>query len=256
MHTLGCTAEPEAGATAAHPEAPGTPALRGRILKTARAALRWIAFAHLWYILVIASILVVYREVDPPVTVLMAYRKVVDGWKLSPQRNVQLSKVPSLVRRMVVSVEDGRFFHHSGVDLSAILHAMELNREIGRPLYGGSTLTMQTARTLFLVPFKSYLRKYLEILAAVTMEFILPKERILEIYLSWAEWGRGVFGLEAAARRFYGTGSARLDFDQTARLVAILSSPIRFNPANLYRNGLLRSRYSYLVRKYGEPSDG
>ena len=78
-----------------------------------------------------------------------------------------------------------------------------------------------------------------------------PKERILEIYLSWAEWGKGVFGIEAAARKFYGKSLARLDLDQTARLVALLSSPIRYTPETLHKNGILRTRYQYLMGKYG-----
>ena len=173
-------------------------AVLGRIL---RPAGRWIALAHVWYILTVALLLLVYRSVDPPVTVLMAYRSAVDGWKLAPQRNVRLAKVPILARRMVVSVEDGKFYSHNGVDLDAILYARQVNKRVGRPLYGGSTLSMQTARTLFLVPFKSYLRKYLELIATVEMELILSKQRILEIYLSWAEWGRGVFGIEAEIGR-------------------------------------------------------
>ncbi|NLJ45666.1 MAG: monofunctional biosynthetic peptidoglycan transglycosylase [Treponema sp.] len=216
-----------------------------------RTALRWVALVHAWYILTTACLLLVYRRVDPPITVLMAYRSAVDGWKLSPQRNVRLAKVPSLVRRMVVSVEDGKFYSHHGVDFDAIQYARQVNRQVGRPLYGGSTLSMQTARTLFLVPFKNYLRKYLELIATVEMELILPKERILEIYLSWAEWGKGVFGIEAAARKFYGKSLARLDLDQTARLVALLSSPIRYTPETLHKNGILRTRYQYLVGKYG-----
>lgn len=221
-----------------------------------RTGLRWAARAHLWYVLTVALLLLVYRTVDPPITVLMAYRSAVDGWKLTPQRNVRLAKVPVLARRMVVSVEDGKFYTHHGVDLDAILYARQVNKQVGRPLYGGSTLSMQTARTLFLVPFKSYLRKYLELIATVEMELILSKQRILEIYLSWAEWGKGVFGIEAAARRFYGTSVARLDVDQTARLVALLSSPIRYTPATLHKNGILRTRYEYLAGKYGAVDGG
>lgn len=227
-------------------------AVLGRVLRTAG---RGIALAHVWYVLTVALLLLVYRSVDPPVTVLMAYRSGVDGWNLAPQRNVQLAKVPVLARRMVVSVEDGKFYSHNGVDFEAILYARQVNRQVGRPLYGGSTLSMQTARTLFLVPFKSYLRKYLELIATVEMELILPKQRILEIYLSWAEWGKGVFGIEAAARRFYGTSVSRLDVDQTARLVALLSSPIRYTPETLHKNGILRTRYQYLAGKYGEKKE-
>jgi len=216
-----------------------------------RRILKSIAYAHIWYILVVALLLVVYRRVDPPSTVLMTYRVVMDGWEMAPHKNVSLAKIPSLARRMVVSVEDGKFYKHHGIDFEAIQYAMQVNKQVGSPLYGGSTISMQTARTLFLVPFKSYLRKYLEVIATLEMEIILPKERILEIYLSWAEWGKGVFGLEAASRKYYGKSASRLDLDQTARLVALLSSPIRYTPSTLQKNGILRSRYQYLIRKYG-----
>lgn len=254
---------PEPVAAPVRPESPRLTPGRVRILK-ARAVLgrvlrtagRWTVLFHAWYVLTVALLLLVYRSVDPPVTVLMAYRSAVDGWKLAPQRNVKLAKVPALARRMVVSVEDGKFYSHNGVDLDAILYARQVNKQVGRPLYGGSTLSMQTARTLFLVPFKSYLRKYLELIATFEMELILSKQRILEIYLSWAEWGRGVFGIEAAARRFYGTSVSRLDVDQTARLVALLSSPIRYTPETLHKNGILRTRYQYLAGKYGAVDGG
>lgn len=216
-----------------------------------RKILKCVVYAHVWYILVVALLLGIYRHVDPPVTVLMTYRSVVDGWKIAPHKSVPLSKIPSLARRMVVSVEDGKFYQHGGIDFEAIRYAMQVNKQVGRPLYGGSTLTMQTARTLFLVPYKSYLRKYLEMIATLEMELILPKNRILEIYLSWAEWGKGVFGLEGAAHKFYGKSASRLDREQTARLVALLSSPIRYTPTTLQKNGILRSRYQYLMHKYG-----
>ncbi len=254
----GGNAVPESGEARIPGESPRPargPAGPRRLRAALRGALRWAALAHAWYVLTVALLLLVYRTVDPPVTVLMAWRSAVDGWKLAPQRNVRLAKVPVLARRMVVSVEDGKFYSHHGVDLDAILYARQVNKQVGRPLYGGSTLSMQTARTLFLVPFKSYLRKYLELIATVEMELILSKQRILEIYLSWAEWGKGVFGIEAAARRFYGKSVARLDLDQTARLVALLSSPIRYTPETLHRNGILRTRYQYLVGKYGEKKE-
>jgi monofunctional biosynthetic peptidoglycan transglycosylase len=216
-----------------------------------RRTLKAVAYVHVWYILVVALLLGIYRHVDPPVTILMTYRSVVDGWELSPHRSVPLSKIPRLARRMVVSVEDGKFYQHGGIDFDAVRYAMQVNKQVGRPLYGGSTLSMQTARTLFLIPFKSYLRKYLEVIATLEMELILSKDRILEIYLSWAEWGKGVFGLEAASRNYYGKSAARLDVEQTARLVALLSSPIRYTPKTLQKNGILRSRYQYLMRKYG-----
>jgi monofunctional biosynthetic peptidoglycan transglycosylase len=112
---------------------------------------------------------------------------------------------------------------------------------------------MQTARTIFLVPEKSYLRKWLELIVALEMEAILGKKRILELYFNYAEWGKGVFGAEAAARSHFGLGLASLDRDQSIRLVTLLSSPIRNSPRTLHRNGILATRYRFLTELYGSP---
>jgi monofunctional biosynthetic peptidoglycan transglycosylase len=151
---------------------------------------------------------------------------------------------------MIIRVEDGSFFTHHGVLLSAFKNAWQLNKRFGKPVYGGSTITMQTARTLFLNPEKSYLRKYLEILIALEMELILGKDRIFELYLNYAEWGKGIFGIEAASRHHYKKSVLGLSTDQAIRLVTLLSSPIKYTPYTLHKNGILQSRYAYLVERY------
>jgi monofunctional biosynthetic peptidoglycan transglycosylase len=154
---------------------------------------------------------------------------------------------------MAVRVEDGTFYEHHGIVPAAIKHAYQLNKGFGEPVYGGSTITMQTARTIFLVPEKSYLRKYLEVIIALEMEAVLGKDRILELYFNYAEWGKGIFGIEAASRSHYKTGVVSLSRDQAIRLVTLLSSPIRYTPYDFGRNGILQSRYAYLVKRWGDP---
>jgi membrane carboxypeptidase/penicillin-binding protein PbpC len=154
---------------------------------------------------------------------------------------------------MLVSIEDYKFYEHHGIDMEAFARAREINKRIGRPLYGGSTLTMQVARTLFLVPEKSYLRKYLEVLTAFELEAILSKERILELYFGYAEWGKGVFGVESAARRWYGRGVSGLSRDEAARLVALLSSPIKYRPDTIRKSRILSERYAFLSYRYDSP---
>jgi Membrane carboxypeptidase (penicillin-binding protein) len=214
------------------------------------AILVWILALHACYILATGILISIYSRIDPPATVLMAYRKWGYGWKIEPPRPVKLKTVPRYIRNMLVSVEDGKFYEHHGLDFEAFARAREINKRIGKPLYGGSTLTMQVARTLFLVPEKSYLRKYLEVIAALELEALLPKSRILELYFGYAEWGKGIFGMEAAARKWYGAGMADLSRDQAARLIALLSSPIKYGPSTLYKNGILRERYAYLAGNY------
>lgn len=182
----------------------------------------------------------------------MFQRHVLMGWKVAPPRYLPLAKIPKSVRNMTVRVEDGTFFEHWGIEPAAIKNAYRLNKGFGEPLYGGSTITMQAARTLFLIPEKSYARKWLEAIVTMEMEAILGKNRILELYFNYAEWGKGIFGIEAASRHHFKRGVASLSTDQAIRLVTLLSSPIRYGPYNFSRNGILRSRYQYLDARFGE----
>lgn len=222
-------------------------------LRILRAILLALAGLHLAYILLTSLLILVYRFANPPGTVLMAYRAIGSGWKIQKPIPVRLKEVPLTVRRMLIAVEDGKFYEHNGIDREAIERARKLNAKLGYPMYGGSTLTMQLARTLFLVPEKTYLRKYLEVIATFELEAILSKDRILELYFGYAEWGRGIFGIERAARVYYGKPLRELGPDAWARLIALLSSPIKYTPETLHRSLILRERYSYLVRRYVQP---
>jgi len=215
-----------------------------------RIALRALVWFHVWYLGVTCLLVICFSFITPGATTLSLYRKYIDGWKITRPVPVSLLKVPKTTRQMLVSVEDYRFYEHHGIDIEAFQRAIEINKQLGRPLYGGSTLTMQTARTLFLIPTKSYVRKYLEVIVAFELELFAGKKRILELYFSWAEWGKGVFGIEAASRRYYGVPIGKLDIDQAARLIAILSSPIRYSPTTILRSSLLRTRYNFLLERY------
>jgi monofunctional glycosyltransferase len=225
--------------------------------RIAKSVLAVLVAAQAMYMAATLLLILAYRFVDPPATVLMAYRKWGYGWRIEPPSRIPSKRIPPFVRSMLLSVEDGKFFEHHGLDFEAFARASEINARIGKPLYGGSTLTMQVARTLFLVPEKSYLRKYLEIVAALELELVLSKGRILELYFDYAEWGKGLFGLEAASRRWFGKGAAALTREEAARLVALLSSPIKYGPWTIERSAIVRERYHYLARRYGvEPESG
>ncbi len=217
-------------------------------------ALRFLALLvlaiHAWYIVTTCLLILVYKAYDPPASVIMVYRAVLYGWKVEAPKPRSLKKIPVYIRSMLVSVEDGKFYTHHGLDFEAFKRARQINAIVGRPLYGGSTLTMQVARTLFLVPEKSYIRKYFEIITALELEAFLDKDRILELYFGYAEWGKGLFGIEPASLKYYKKTVAALNRDEAARLVALLSSPIKYNPSNLSRSGILRERYAYLSRRY------
>lgn len=220
----------------------------------ARLALTGILLAHAWFFLSVGLCILAFARTNPAATVLMAYRKWGYGWQVSRPVPLPLKKVPAYVRSMLIAVEDGKFYTHGGVDMDAFKRAREVNKKAGRLLYGGSTITMQVARTLFLVPVKSYFRKYLEVLVAFELEALLSKQRILELYFGYAEWGKGVFGIEAAARSHYRAGIASLSRDRAARLVALLSSPILYTPQSLEKSGILRERYRYLSRRFDPES--
>lgn len=207
-------------------------------------------FLNLAFIQCTIPVVFACRYVNPPVTSIMVYRTVFYRWPIKKLRHLPLKKVPLQTRRMILKVEDGDFYNHHGIVPAALKNAARMNKSLGRPVYGGSTITMQTARTLFLVPEKSYLRKYLEMIIALEMETILGKNRIFELYLNYAEWGKGVFGIEAAARYHYKTGIRNLSVDQAVRLVTLLSSPVKYGPYTLHKSGILLSRYNYLVDRF------
>ncbi len=141
------------------------------------------------------------------------------------QRWVPYRAISEQLKRAVITSEDAKFAEHEGVDWEAIEKAHENNSKNGKRIKGGSTITQQLAKNLFLSPSRSYLRKAQELVITYMLEFWLDKERILEIYLNVVEWGNGVFGAEAAARHYCGIPAAQLDAEQAARLAVMLPNP-------------------------------
>jgi monofunctional glycosyltransferase len=160
---------------------------------------------------------------------------------------------PNLVRAVIAS-EDARFCAHHGFDLAAIERAFK-NNERGRRLRGGSTISQQTAKNVFLWPARSWVRKGLETGFTGMMEIAWPKRRIMEAYLNVAEWGDGVFGAEAAARHHFGVSAGKLSAAQAARLAAILPNPRKWSPTRPNRRVARRAqgiqRGMNLVRESG-----
>jgi len=142
---------------------------------------------------------------------------------------VPYDRISSHLKRAVVASEDANFVDHDGVEWDAIRKAWEYNQRQaargGGRLRGGSTITQQLAKNLFLSSSRSYLRKGQELILAYMIEHVMAKERILELYLNVAEWGVGVFGAQAAARHYYNTGAGSLGPAQAARLAAMLPNP-------------------------------
>ncbi len=146
------------------------------------------------------------------------------------QKTVPIRAISKNLIHAVLSAEDPNFFGHEGIDWDALKESIETNLEKGRYARGGSTITQQLAKNVYFTTYKSLIRKAREAIVATWMERDLSKKRIIEIYLNVIEWGDGVYGCEAAARRYYGVSCATLDVDQAAGLAAMIPSPRRINP--------------------------
>ena len=168
----------------------------------------------------------VHAVVPPPVTLLMVSRSV-SGEGLDYRWRSLNHISPRLVEAVIAS-EDARFCSHDGFDFQAIEKAMDANAR-GRKVRGGSTISQQTAKNVFLWPGRSWVRKGLEAGYTVLIETVWSKRRIMEVYLNVAEWAPGVYGAEAAARHWYGKSAEQLTAREAARLAAILPSPRRYN---------------------------
>ena len=143
-------------------------------------------------------------------------------------RWVAYDQISVHLKRAVVAAEDDRFLEHGGFDWVGIERALERNEARGRLVAGGSTISQQLAKNLFLSPSRSWLRKGQEAVLTVMIETFWDKRRILEVYLNVVEWGNGVFGAEAAAQRYYRTSAARLGPAEAARLAVMLPNPRRY----------------------------
>ncbi len=147
-------------------------------------------------------------------------------------RWVPLSKIPKHVRMAVLVAEDGAFFSHAGVDWHEVGESLETNWEQGRIVRGGSTITQQLAKNLYLSTSRDPIRKLKELLITWMLEARLKKNRILELYLNIIEWGPGVFGIEAAAQRHFHKPAVQLTRKEGARLAAVIPSPLRRRPTD------------------------
>ncbi|GAC1432012.1 MAG: monofunctional biosynthetic peptidoglycan transglycosylase [Burkholderiaceae bacterium] len=172
----------------------------------------------------------------------------------SPAARLQYNWVPynrisGNLKRAIIASEDSHFSEHEGVDWNALQKAYEKNNRSGRAVAGGSTITQQLAKNLFLTGQRSYFRKVQELVITYMLEFFMDKERIFEIYLNVVEWGNGVFGAEAAARHYFSIPAANLGASQAAKLAVMLPNP-RFYDKNR-GSAYLGRRTSQILRRMG-----
>jgi monofunctional biosynthetic peptidoglycan transglycosylase len=138
---------------------------------------------------------------------------------------VPYERISVHLKRAIIAAEDAKFVDHEGFDWEGIQKAMEKNQKKGRFAAGGSTISQQLAKNLFLTPSKSYFRKAEEAIITLMLENFWSKRRIFEVYLNVIEWGNGVFGAEAAARHYYNISAAQLGPEQAARLAGMVPNP-------------------------------
>ena len=202
------------------------------------------------YFLLMPDISKLNRE-NPKKTALMEYREKESKEKGKRFRInqiwVPLSNISPYLVKSVLIAEDDKFWIHEGFDYEAIQKAIEKDVKAGKFKFGGSTISQQLARNLYLSPAKNPLRKMREAIITWRMERVLSKRRILELYLNLVEWGEGIFGVEAASRYYYGKPSAELIPQEAARLAAVLPSPRRYNPAGDQRYVVNRSNVIYNI---------
>jgi len=186
-----------------------------------------------------------WKYADPASTRFMAHR-LAELREHDPKARLRFDWVPYgrisvHLKRAVIVAEDAKFADHEGFDFESIQRAMERNRRRGQAVAGGSTISQQLAKNLFLSGERTYLRKAQEALITIMLEAVMDKERIFELYLNVAEWGEGLFGCEAAARHYFGIPAAALGPEQAARLAGMLPRP-RFYDRN--RNTVYLAAYS------------
>jgi monofunctional biosynthetic peptidoglycan transglycosylase len=193
-------------------------------------AFRWALIAVLVFGLVgPVAVVAIYRVVPPPMTWLMVER-MFQGHGFD-RRWVPLRRISPQLVRSVIGAEDARFCEHHGFDFNAMQKAMAHNEERPGKIRGGSTISQQTAKNVFLWPHRDYVRKGLEAWFTVLIETIWGKPRIMEVYLNSIEWGPGIYGAEAAAQANFHEAAAQLNPAQAARLAAIIPKPLAWKAA-------------------------
>ena len=176
--------------------------------------------------------------------------ELIDEFYLEDRKVIKITGVPKFVTQAFVAAEDARFFHHSGLDLQGIARAFLKNLEAGTIVQGGSTITQQVAKSLFLTPEKSYLRKLKEAILAYKIDKYLKKYEILNLYLNQIYLGHGTYGLEAASQKYFGKSAVDLTLSETTLLAGLPKAPSRYSP--YFHPNRARTRQVYVLNRMTE----
>ena len=195
------------------------------------------------------------KKMNPKKTSFMEYRE--DQWqskgkKLTIQKRwVSLPNISPYLVKAIIIAEDDKFWSHHGFDMDAIQKALEKNIEKGQLKFGGSTISQQLVKNLYLTPTKNPVRKLKEAIITWRVEQTISKRRILELYLNVVEWGNGIFGAEMASQHYFGKPAALLTAEEAAKLAAVLPNPIRFkvDGASKYTERRAKIIYNIMVKR-------
>jgi monofunctional biosynthetic peptidoglycan transglycosylase len=186
-------------------------------------------------------LIILYRVAPVPLTPLMLIRtaKIEKDW-------IPLEKISTNVIKAAITSEDPKFISHWGYDISAIRESLENNLKKGKKLRGGSTISQQTAKNLFLWPDRSWIRKALEVPVTTTLELLWTKKRIMEVYLNIIEMGDGIYGIQAAARKYFDKDASRLSAAEASLIVVCFPNPRLWTPAK--PTAYIRKKQSRILR--------
>ncbi len=189
-----------------------------------------------WYTLCTITVLML-RWVNPPSTMVQIERRIEALRQHCPYAKryifVPLRRISSNLQHAVIAAEDGRFFQHHGFDWVEMQKVLEQDRQRHKLGRGGSTITQQLVKNLFLSTNRSLTRKAMEFTLVPIVELLLTKDRILELYLNVIEWGPGIYGAQAAAEYYYHTPASTLGREESARLAAVIPAPLKRKPAHM-----------------------
>jgi len=198
-----------------------------------------ILLSHLAYIVLIGF-------VDPPITITQI-TSIIEGDRFN-RKHVSLNEMSKASKLAVIASEDQLFPDHNGFDIKGIERALAFNKKKkGKKIRGASTISQQVAKNVFLWQGRSWFRKGLEVYFTFMIELVWSKERILEVYLNEAEMGKGIFGIEAAAKKYFKKPASRLTRTEAAMIAASLPNPVRYTvkPASTY----VSRKYPWVLRQ-------
>lgn len=211
--------------------------------KIRRFFIKLILYGMLGWLVLSLLIVLPFRWLNPPVSMVMLERWLThDNYRIQ-QTWLNWDQIPKKVALAVITSEDQRFPLHQGFDVDAIMKALNEAEDGGR-LRGASTISQQVAKNMFLWTGRSWVRKGLEVWFTFLIELTWGKQRILEVYLNIAEWGKGVFGIEAASEYHFGKHASQLTDMQAALLASTLPSPLKYDPARPARHLIDRARWN------------